>query len=344
MPDTTTSQVRRPEEESFQQSGSSRLHASVPDHEVYTGTPTAETIKRKIYRMILDYTALATDLRAHLHGLELVQVIGTKNLGIDQYVPIRFVAAERISAAHGFLLAFDALVFSQAVSTPLPHIGKLLHGREYSTTTVVLTPLYTKVRSVIAAIRAQQASPTPPPLVLNKHCAQCQYASRCRQIATEADDLSLLAKIDAKERQGYHEKGIFTVKQLSYTFRPRRRNCNHRKHEHALQALAIRKNQIHVIGPVAFTIEGTLVYFDVEGDPDRDFYYCIGLRFEAGGATVQRSYWADSPADEGTMWAECLRMLDGHRCPTVGPLRRYETTFLRQMKKRYPNPEAGSLA
>src|ERR1035441_6389401 len=56
--DATPSQERRPEEDSFQQSGSSRLHASVPDHEVYTGTPTAETIKRKIYRMILDYTAL----------------------------------------------------------------------------------------------------------------------------------------------------------------------------------------------------------------------------------------------------------------------------------------------
>jgi predicted RecB family nuclease len=293
--------------------------------------------------MILDYTALATDLRAHLHGLELVHAAGTKNLSVDQYIPIRFVAAERISAAHGFLLAFDALVFSQAVSTPLPHIGKLVHGRGYSTTTVVLTPLYTKVRSVIAAIWAQQASPTPPPLVLNKHCAQCQYASRCRQIATEADDLSLLAKINAKERQGYHEKGIFTVKQLSYTFRPRRRASNHRRHEHALQALAIRTNQVHVIGPLTFTTEGTLVYFDVEGDPDRDLYYCIGLRFEAGGMTVQRSYWADSPEDEGTMWAECLRMLDGIDAPRLVHYGAYETTFLRQMGKRYPNPEGTAL-
>ena len=56
VPDATPSQERRPGEESFQQSGSSRLRASVADHEVYTGTPTAETIKRKIYRMILGYT------------------------------------------------------------------------------------------------------------------------------------------------------------------------------------------------------------------------------------------------------------------------------------------------
>jgi predicted RecB family nuclease len=289
--------------------------------------------------MILGYTALASDLRAHLHVLELVHVPGAKSLSVAQYVPIRFISAERISAAHRLLLAFDAFVFSQAVSTPLPQIGELVHGRGYSTTAVLLTPLYTKVRSTIAAIWAQQASPAPPPLVLNKHCAQCQYASRCRLIATEADDLSLLAKINAKERQGYHEKGIFTVNQLSYTFRPRRRIGNHRKHEHALQALAIRKNQIHVIGPVAFATDGTLVYFDVEGDPDRDLYYCIGLRFEAGGVTVQRSYWADSPSDEGTMWAECLRTLDGIDAPRLVHYGAYETTFLRQMGKRYPNPE-----
>ena len=339
VPDATPSQERWPGEESFQQSGSSRLRASVPDHEVYTGTPTAETIKRKIYQMILGYTALASDLRAHLHGLELVHAPGAKSLSVDQYVPIRFISAERISAAHKLLLAFDALVFSQAVSTPLPHIGKLVHGWRYSTTAVVLTPLYPKVRSAIAAIWAQHASPTPPPLVLNKQCAQCQYASRCRQIATEADDLSLLAKLNAKERQGYHEKGIFTVKQLSYTFRPRRRIGNHRNHDHALQALAIRKNQIHVIDPLAFTTEGTLVYFDVEGNPDRDLYYCIGLRFEAGGVTVKRSYWADSHLDEGTMWAECLRTLDGIDAPRLVHYGAYETTFLRQMAKRYPHPE-----
>src|ERR1039457_4888108 len=113
VPVATPSQERRLGEESFQQSGSSRLRASIPDHEVYTGTPTAETIKRKVYQMILGYTALASDLRAHLHGLELVHAPGAKSLSVDQYVPIRFISAERISAAHKLLLAFDALVFSQ---------------------------------------------------------------------------------------------------------------------------------------------------------------------------------------------------------------------------------------
>jgi predicted RecB family nuclease len=110
-----------------------------------------------------------------------------------------------------------------------------------------------------------------------------------------------------------------------------------------LQALAVRKNQIHVIGTLTFTTAGTAVYFDVEGDPNRDFYYCIGLRFEADGVIVQRSYWADSPSDEVTMWADCLCALGMIDAPRLVHYGSYETAFLRQMRKRYPNAERAAL-
>jgi predicted RecB family nuclease len=319
----------------------STVRTRVPDNQVYVGTPTADAIRQQQYRVILGCTLQASDSRSHAHGLELVRSPRTK--GRSAYVPIRFVSTEKISTADKLLLAFDAFVFSQACSITPPRFGKLIHGRDYATTTVPLSPLYTKVQSVVAAIAAQHTSTTPPSLVLNKHCAECQHASRCRQIATKADDLSLLAKMSGKDRQKFREKGIFTVTQLSYTFRPRRRIANHRKHEHALQALAIRKNQIHVIGTVTLNTAGTAVYFDVEGDPDRAFYYCIGLRFEADGVIVQRSYWADSSSGEGTMWADCLSALVTINAPRLVHYGSYETTFLRQMKKRYPNPQQTEL-
>src|SRR5258707_1342876 len=105
----------------------------------------------------------------------------------------------------------------------------------------------------------------------------------------------------------------------------------------------IRKNQIHVIGNVTMNATGTPVYLDVEGDPDRGFYYCIGLRFKAGGVMVQRSYWADSPTEERTIWADCLCTLGAIEAPRLVHYGSYETTFLRQMKKRYPNPERTAL-
>ena len=69
--------------------------------------------------------------------------------------------------------------------------------------------------------------------------------------------------------------GIFTVTQLSCTFRPRRRpkwqRDKREKYHHALKALAIREQKIHIVGSPELKLAGTPVYLDVEGLPDRDF-------------------------------------------------------------------------
>jgi predicted RecB family nuclease len=231
-------------------------------------------------------------------------------------------------------------VFSQFVGIS-PRFGEFIHGQACRTTRVSLTAPYDKVESVLMAIAAQQAQSSDPPLVLNKHCAECQYALRCGQIARDADDLSLLSKMNEKERERLHRKGIFTVTQLSYTFRHRKHGSEPR-HDHALKALAIRKNQVHVVGKVAWPDSGTPVYIDVEGDPDRGHYYCIGIRFEAAGSIVQSSYWADGPSDEERMWAECLVALNAIDEPRLIHYGSYEASFLRQMKKRYPNLGPGT--
>ena len=49
--------------------------------------------------------------------------------------------------------------------------------------------------------------------------------------------------------------------------------------------------------------EGVPTFLDVEGMPDRDFYYLVGLRFESGGEAVERSFWADGL--DGDAGSEC---------------------------------------
>src|SRR5437879_7352503 len=104
--------------------------------------------------------------------------------------------------------------------------------------------------------------------------------------------------MSSKERKKRRRKAIFTVTQLSYTFRPRR--CPKRmrdkreKYHHALKALAIREKKIHIVGTPELKVEGTPVYIDVEGLPDRNFYYLIGVRIGNGDAAVQHNLWADA--------------------------------------------------
>jgi len=128
----------------------------------------------------------------------------------------------------------------------------------------VLT-LASEVRKRINEITALLAGNSPPDLVLNRHCGQCEFQTRCSTQAREKDELSLLSGLSEKDRKRLHNKGIFTVTQLSYTFRPRRRHRESRgkqeKHHHSLRALAIRENKIHAVGFLEFwqkSLEGVL--------------------------------------------------------------------------------------
>jgi predicted RecB family nuclease len=68
---------------------------------------------------------------------------------------------------------------------------------------------------------------------------------------------------------------------MTGTFRVRRRNKRAKSQtfprSFALQALAIRENKIHVQGSYAVPSSPTSIYLDIEGLPDRNSYYLIGL-------------------------------------------------------------------
>ena len=101
------------------------------------------------------------------------------------------------------------------------------------------------------------------------------------------------------------------------------------KYHHSLKALAIREKKIHVVGSPELKIEGTPVYLDVEGLPDRDFYYLIGVRIGNGESAVQHSLWADTVEDEGKIWREFLAILETIEKPVLIHYGSYETTFLK---------------
>jgi predicted RecB family nuclease len=151
-----------------------------------------------------------------------------------------------------------------------------------------------------------------------------------------------------KDRKKLHGKGIFTVTQLSYIFRPRRRPkrraSEREKYHHSLEALAIRERKIHVTGKPELNFEGTPVYLDVEGLPDRDFYYLIGVRFRTGDAFVEHSLWADHPDEERRIWTDLLGILSNIGNPVLLHYGRYETTFLGRMRERYGDPPEASVA
>ena len=156
-------------------------------------------------------------------------------------------------------------------------LGKIIHGDDHTTLKVKTSALAEEIRQLTGKITSLLSNNSPPDLVLNRHCAECEFKARCRKKAIEADDLSLLSAMTEKERSRHRSKGIFTVNQLSYTFRPRKtpkRAKNPAKpHYLALQALSLRENTVYVHGNPQLPTSDCKIFLDIEGLPDSEFYY-----------------------------------------------------------------------
>src|SRR5208337_4482794 len=184
-------------------------------------------------------------------GIALVQRIFHIRTGLSLLVPVRFVAANKLSGSDKLMAAYEALTLSKALGTKAG-VAKIVHGEKWATFSVKASALSRVVHRKVSQVASLLSDTSPPDLILNRHCSECGFQDRCKRNAVEKDELSLLAHLPDKERARLKGKGIFTVTQLSYTFRPRRRTkrlaTRPERYHHALRALAIREQKTHVIG------------------------------------------------------------------------------------------------
>lgn len=326
---------------SFCREGIGQLVGSVPSNECATGTSTTESPRLAQWRLAIDFKARSQNLQCSCKALERIPSLGRNR--VAQFIPIRFVF-RKPTREDKLLITFEALILSETLGRTIEY-GKILYGANYASLRVKTSAFADEVRRSIKEVDELLANPAPPDLVLNRHCAECEFQTRCRQKAVDQDDLSLLGSMTEKERAEFRSRGIFTVTQLSYTFRPRRRpkelKDKREKHHHSLKALAIREGIIHIAGSPKMKIEGTPVYVDVEGLPDQDFYYLIGIRVRVGDSVVQHNLWADSASDEGRIWQEFLLKLSKVDKPVLIHYGSFESTFLKRMRERHGGPPDG---
>ena len=300
--------------EAYQREAIERLAAGKESVKCATGRADARNLMEGEWRLATNVTAQAHNMESTISMVERVSSGQGKTV---QHVPMRFIYTNKLARDDKLLVGFDTLVLSGMLGRSID-VGKIVHGDGYVQATVKTGLLTSEVRKIAANISMVLSSKSPPELVLQRHCNECQFEARCRENAKAKEDLSLLTGMSQRERKELNSKGIFTITHLSYTFRPRRRPKRFarraERYHHSLKALAIRQGKVHVVGSEELKITRTPVYIDVEGLPDRDFYYLVGLRIGTGPATVQHSLWADTQEDEERVWHQLLeRRLGGSR-------------------------------
>lgn len=199
----------------------------------------------------------------------------------------------------------------------------------------ILTPLLSSLQEWL-----NRSSIEEVPVILNKNCPICQFRKNCREIAIQEDNLSLLNKVTPKVLRQYEKKGIFTVKQLSYLFKPRKRKKRARHppaitHDIKLQALAIRTKKIYLQEIPNLLRKETELYLDIEGLPDQNLYYLIGLLVYQGDKSEYHSFWADNLDDEEKIWKAFLAVFTQYTNAPIYHYGSYELRAIKALDKRY---------
>lgn len=274
--------------------------------------------------------------------LDLIERLDTA--GKPSYAPVLFLHNHKVTKNDRLLLAFQGLALS-LVQGRLPVVGKIVCGRHHRLLRVRLDSLVEEVRRMVAGIEVDAASEAGRALTLNRHCGGCEYRKNCQAEAERTDDLSLLRVLSEKEVTKLRARGITTLIQFSHTYRPGRRGKRRpekaRKHDPALQALALREKKVYLMDPPALVQPGVALYLDVEGVPDQDFYYLIGLLIVEHGRSIIHSFWADDVCQEKKAWAACLRVIESLPVYTLYHYGEYEKRFLERLK-RHGSAEEGA--
>ena len=269
----------------------------------------------------------------------LTQTENSPSRGGSSYEPTLVIGTYSIGKEQELELLFTGYVLGQIQKT-LPASGRIVRmgGKidqlKLESNYKVLRRLLNPLQEWLVATPAE-----PPPVILNKHCPSCQFRTFCRDQAEKEDDLSLLDHMTPKSLQRYHKKGIFTVKQLSYTFKPRRNRKQTKKttisHKLELQALAIRTNKIYIQQLPALSRRPVELFLDIEGIPDQNYYYLFGLLVFEKGDCSYYSFWADHKLDEERIWHQFLAKVNEYPEALIYHYGAYEPRAIEKLATRY---------
>jgi predicted RecB family nuclease len=275
--------------------------------------------------------------RLHIDVLE--KISGSSTFGGFSYIPVFANYKEKPSKEDKLFLVASGILLNRW-KNGIAEYGKMLFGKELKTTRVNFEELYEKTNRILSCVKSIWIEKKEPSFLLNSHCKVCEFNLHCREKAINEDHLSLLSGITQKEIIRWNNKGYFTITQLSYAFKARRRRLRtqyyKRPHHFELKALAIRDHKTYVYDtPNALNTSKAEIYFDVEGLPDSGDYYLIGLVVYSKGEFEKYSFWADSIDEELDIFHRFLLLLRKYESYTLYHYGNYEVRFLKKMFKRY---------
>lgn len=255
---------------------------------------------------------------------------------VNTYLAIDTVGREEFCKYDKLQLAVKSTLIARVHDVTFDY-GKIVYGQELRHTKFAVATYEQESQKILKALFKILSRAEAPCFFHNDHCKICEFGENCRTKLIEQDDLSLLGGLRHKDVLKQKNRGIFTVLQFSYTYKPRKKRKGSKKeyqYEGALKALAIREQQTYLKEIPKFLPSRISVYIDFEGIPDEKYIYLIGVLINEEGTETQISFWGDSPADEEAIFVQFFEAISHFEQFTLYHYGSYEVRMLRRFNKK----------
>jgi len=257
------------------------------------------------------------------------------------YTVISISPKEKVTKVEKLILSIKCIILS-GFNSITPECCKIIYGRNLKSTGFALKIYVKEANRLLKELSKAVSNADAPSSHHNNHCPICEFQKGCWDMWMEKDDLSLLGRMSQKEQNKLNNRGFFTVHQLSYTYRPKKRRGKSKKPQrldYSLKALSIRENQTHIIEIPKLPISKTEIYFDIESLPEENFIYLIGVIVIENGTKKQFSFWKDSQSDQDVenLFRKFISTIFSYRDFRIYHYGSYEIRFLKNINKKLDN-------
>ncbi|MDP2336266.1 MAG: TM0106 family RecB-like putative nuclease [Bacteroidota bacterium] len=262
---------------------------------------------------------------------------GIEFIGKRKAIPILLTPFEKITQTDKLFLSLQASFIQSEFNLNVENC-KVIHGNNLQKTQFKLSSFTKNIKKISADLNEILTGTAEPSLVLNKHCSICEYSAFCKEKAKADGNMSLLDRATSKAIVKYRKKGIFTIQQLSYLYKPRRQKKRAKKlvaHNIELQALAIRTDKIYAQQLPELSRQPIEFFLDIEGNPDQESYYLIGILTCKDNEPRSNSLWADKASDEPHIWQQFLSIINESPHAPIYHYGNYELKAIDILGKRY---------
>jgi predicted RecB family nuclease len=264
----------------------------------------------------------------------LKKEIGKSAFGNFYYEPVVFIGNNKVTKQDRIELAALGLILEK-IQGKLPTNG-IAFKKDGTQQRLKIESLYPEIESCIIEIK--EFKDTEPAISLNKNCNTCTFENDCKEKAVSEDNLSLIEKITPKQIKQFEQKGIFSVKQLSHLYRPRRKKTTSKtiySFKPELQALAIRTKKTYIKELPILNKKEFFYILDIESIPDDNFFYLFGIMKIKNGEFQYFPFWSNIKEEELFSCKKVIDLLNENSDAPIYHYGNYELNVFKKLSKKY---------